>query len=364
MSILFRMLIINPGSTSTKIAVFEDDKSIFERTIRHDVHELDEFPKLINQFPYRKDIILGVLDEEGINLSKFDSICARGGLLRPIEGGTYTINQAMIEDLKQGYNGEHASNLGGLIAYEIAQDLNISAYIVDPVVVDEMQDIARISGLEELPRKSIFHALNQKAVARKASEQLNKHYEDSRLIVCHMGGGITVGVHSFGKVIDVNNGLDGDGPFSPERAGTLPVGQLIDLCFSGQYTKDDLKKKVVGKGGLVDYLGTNDAIDVEQMMENDNSQAAKIYDAMAYQIAKEIGSQSVVINGQVDAIVLTGGLAYGKDFISKITKRVEWIADVLVFPGENEMEALAEGALRVLKQVEKPKEYEVFRKGL
>ncbi|TFB23860.1 butyrate kinase [Filobacillus milosensis] len=353
----FRTLIINPGSTSTKIGVFENELSIYEKTIRHETSELDKFDQLMDQFSFRKQVILESLDEEGFNLSKFNSVCARGGLLRPIKGGTYAVNEAMIEDLKAGYNGEHASNLGGLIANEIATDLNIPAFIVDPVVVDEMTDVAKISGLKELPRKSIFHALNQKAVARKACEEMNKPYEQANLIVCHMGGGITVGAHSEGKVIDVNNGLNGDGPFSPERAGTLPAGQLVELCFSGELTKNEIKKKLVGQGGLVNHLDTHDAVEVEKRIENGDSQAELIYDAMAYQIAKEIGSISVVLKGQVDAIILTGGIAYGKKFVAKITNHVDWISDVLVYPGENEMEALAKGALRVLSKQEVVKEY-------
>ncbi len=359
-----RMLIINPGSTSTKIGVFENHKNIFEKTIRHDLKELNQFNRMIDQFKFRKDIILDTLEQEGFNLSDFKAICARGGLLRPIEGGTYIVSEDMVHDLKNGYNGEHVSNLGGLIAYDMAQDLKVPAYIVDPVVVDEMQPKAKISGLSELPRKSIFHALNQKSVARKVAEELNKAYDKANLIVCHMGGGITVGVHQHGKVIDVNNGLDGEGPFSPERAGTLPAGQLVDMCFSGNYDQQTIKKKLVGQGGLVDHLGTQDALEVEKRIQNGDDTAKAIYDAMAYQIAKEIGSASVVLKGQVDAIVLTGGLAYGEDFVKNITSYVEWISDVVVKPGENELEALAEGALRVLTNQEKPKEYIIEKKGV
>ncbi|WP_431804916.1 butyrate kinase [Halobacillus andaensis] len=282
------------------------------------------------------------------------------GLLRPIEGGTYEVNEAMLEDLRNGYNGEHASNLGGIIANEIAKELNVKAYIVDPVVVDELKEIARISGVPEIPRKSIFHALNQKAVARRTAEDLGKSYNQSRLIVTHMGGGITIGAHADGKVIDVNNGLHGDGPFSPERAGTVPAGDLVSMCFSGQYYREEIMKKLVGHGGLMAYLDTNDGVEVEKMIDHGDQKAKLIYEAMSYQIAKEIGSMSAVLEGNVDAIALTGGLAYGKAFTEAISKRVSWISDVLIYPGENELEALNEGTLRVLNKQELPKHYPNF----
>jgi butyrate kinase len=353
----YRILIINPGSTSTKIGVFNNEFSILEKTIRHDANMINSFDTIIDQFEYRKNTILEILDAEGINISKLDAVCGRGGLLRPIEGGTYAVNDAMLSDLKSDFSGQHASNLGGIIAYEIALGLNIPSFIVDPVVVDELEPIARISGFAHLERKSIFHALNQKAVARRVASQLGKKYKDLNLIVTHMGGGITVGVHKQGKVIDVNNGLHGDGPFSPERAGTVPAGDLISLCYSGEYYREEVMKKLVGQGGLVGYLGTNDAVQVEKMIENGNEKATLVYDAMAYQVAKEIGAASTVLSGKVDAIILTGGLAYGKGFVKSITDRINWIADVIVHPGENELQALAEGALRVLKGEEDAKIY-------
>ncbi len=270
------------------------------------------------------------------------------------------MNEAMLEDLRNGYNGEHASNLGGIIANEIAKELNVKAYIVDPVVVDELKEIARISGVPEIPRKSIFHALNQKAVARRTAEDLGKSYNQSRLIVTHMGGGITIGAHADGKVIDVNNGLHGDGPFSPERAGTVPAGDLVSMCFSGQYYREEIMKKLVGHGGLMAYLDTNDGVEVEKMIDHGDQKAKLIYEAMSYQIAKEIGSMSAVLEGNVDAIALTGGLAYGKAFTEAISKRVSWISDVLIYPGENELEALNEGTLRVLNKQELPKHYPNF----
>ncbi|WP_170007601.1 butyrate kinase [Bacillus fonticola] len=353
----FRILVMNPGSTSTKIGVFEGEHTIFEKTIRHETSELEQYVNVSDQRAFRKRTILEALDEEGINISKLHAVCGRGGLLRPIEGGTYAVNEAMLADLQTGYSGEHASNLGGILANEIARGLNIPSFIVDPVVVDEMQPLARISGIPDIERRSIFHALNQKAVARRYAKEIGTPYEQLRLIVVHMGGGITVGTHKNGRVIDVNNGLNGDGPFSPERAGGIPAADLVNLCFSGDYFREEIMKMLVGKGGLVGYLDTNDAIQVEKRIKNGDEQAKLIYEAMAYQVSKEIGAQSAVLNGKIDAILLTGGLAYGKDFVSQILERVSWIADCVVHPGENELQALAEGALRVLNGEEIAKEY-------
>jgi butyrate kinase len=366
----YRILIINPGSTSTKIGVFDNEISIFEKTLRHNAEEINSYANIIDQYEFRKNTILETLDHEGINISKLSAVCGRGGLLRPIEGGTYAVNETMLADLRTGFSGQHASNLGGIIAYEIASGLNIPSFIVDPVVVDELDSIARISGFSLIERKSIFHALNQKAVARRVAKELGKKYSELNLIVTHMGGGITVGVHKQGKVIDVNNGLHGDGPFSPERAGTVPAGDLVALCYSGQYYREEIMKKLVGQGGLVGYLGTNDAVQVEKRIEDGDKKAKLVYEAMAYQVAKEIGSASAVLAGRVDAIVLTGGLAYGKAFVKSIIDRINWIADVIVHPGENELQALAEGALRVLREEEEVKEYpgtfntaKIFREG-
>lgn len=353
----YRILIINPGSTSTKIGVFDNEVSIMEKTIRHPSELTHSFDKIIDQYEFRKKTILEALEEDGINISKIHAVCGRGGLLRPIEGGTYSVNEAMLADLRSGFAGQHASNLGGILAFEIASGLNIPAYIVDPVVVDEFESIARISGFPLIERKSIFHALNQKAAARRVAHEYGKKYNDMNFIVAHMGGGITVGVHQKGKVIDVNNGLNGDGPFSPERSGTVPAGDLVALCYSGEFFRDEIMKKLVGNGGLIGYLGTNDAVLVEKMIENGNQKAKLVYEAMAYQVAKEIGAASSVLFGKVDAIILTGGLAFAAKFTKMITDRIKWIADVIVRPGENELEALAEGALRVLRGEEDAKEY-------
>ncbi|QKS70978.1 butyrate kinase [Paenalkalicoccus suaedae] len=364
METTYRILAINPGSTSTKIGVFENEREVLEETIRHGREEIASFASIIEQYAFRKEMILQALDNAGINLSKLSAVVGRGGLLRPIEGGTYSVNDDMLQDLRDGYAGQHASNLGGIIANEIANQLNIEAFIVDPVVVDELQDVARVSGFADFERKSIFHALNQKAVAREVATDLGKKYEDLNLIVAHMGGGITVGSHSHGRVIDVNNGLHGEGPFSPERAGTVPAGDLVSLCFSGELYSDEVMKKIVGQGGLVGYLGTNDAVEVENRIAKGDEQAEKVYEAMAYQVAKEIASNAAVLSGEVDAIVLTGGLAYGKEFVSKIISRVQWIAKVIVKPGENELHALSAGALRVLRQEEQAKEYNIHVRAM
>lgn len=353
----FRILVINPGSTSTKIGVFADEICIFETTIRHEVKHIGQFNSFIDQHDFRKKVILDKLDYEGINISKLSAVCGRGGLLQPIEGGTYEVNEAMLYDLRIGYNGEHPSNLGGILAHEIADGLNINAFIVDPVVVDELEEIAKFSGVPEIPRKSIFHALNQKAVARRAAKELNTTYENINLIVSHMGDGITIGAHQKGKVIDVNNGLGGDGPFSPERAGTVPAGDLVSLCFSGKYHRDEVMKKIIGQGGLLAYLNTNDAVEVENRMVAGDKGAEQIYEAMTYQIAKEIGSMGAVLSGKVDAIVLTGEHACSKLFVDRITKRIKWIADTIIYPGENQLQALNEGVLRVLREEEHPKVY-------
>jgi butyrate kinase len=352
-----RVLAINPGSTSTKIGVFDDEKPILVETLRHDPAEIAKFKDLYDQYPFRKQVILDTLDREGINLTRLNAVVARGGLLRPIPGGTYRVNQAMIDDLRAGEYGVHASNLGAIIAQEIAGQLNIPAFIVDPVVVDEMDPVARISGIPEIRRRSIFHALNQKAVARRIAKQNGTSYDKVNYIVAHMGGGITVGAHREGRVIDVNNGLHGEGPFSPERAGTIPVGDLVALSFSGKYFASEIMRMIVGRGGLMGYLGTSDAREVEKMIEAGDEKAKQVYEAMAYQVAKEIGACATVLKGEVDAIILTGGLAYGRSFTDMIQERVKWIAPVFVVPGEDELQALVEGALRVLQGEEEAKTY-------
>ena len=353
----FLILAVNPGSTTTKISVFKNDREEFTETITHKIEELSRFNKASDQDLYRMEILVRVLRENNIPLQDIDAVVGRGGLLRPIAGGTYAVNEQMVADLKKGILGDHPSNCGGLIAYAISKALDCQAFIVDPVVVDELDDVARISGMPLIVRKSIFHALNQKAVAREAAKKLNKSYFDVNLIIAHMGGGITVGAHQKGLVIDVNNGLDGDGPFSPERSGSVPVGALVKAAFSGEYTLPEMKKLIKGLGGMVAYLGTHDLREVEKMVAEGNEKATLIYKAMAYQVAKEIASLGAVLKGKVDAVVLTGGLAFSMGFTNLIKERVSFIAPLYIIPGEQEMRALALGGLRVLKGEEEVKAY-------
>ena len=355
---MFRILVINPGSTSTKLAIFEDENCVMSKTLYHRVEELSNFERIIDQKNFRKKVIIEFLKEVGYSLRDFSAIVGRGGLVRPIPSGTYEVDELMIQDLKEARFGEHASNLGAILAKELADEVDIKAYIVDPVVVDEMIDISRISGHPDFERKSIFHALNQKAVARKAAAKLGKKYEEVNVVVAHMGGGISIGAHRKGKVIDVNNALDGDGPFTPERSGTLPLTQLIDLCYSGKYTLEEMKKKIKGRGGLVAYLGTNNAKEIQERIKKGDKKAELVYKAMAYQIIKWIGKMSVALKGEIDAIVLTGGLAYDEKFLVPwIKEKVSFLGPVMVFPGGEEEEALAHGVLRVLKGEEVAKKY-------
>lgn len=353
----YKLLIINPGSTSTKIGVYEDEKELFEETLRHTNEELKQFDTIFDQFQFRKDLILEFINKKNFDIKTLDAVVGRGGLLKPIEGGTYAVNDAMIEDLKVGVQGPHASNLGGILARSIADELDIPSYIVDPVVTDELADVARLSGVPELPRKSIFHALNQKAVAKRYGKECGKGYENLNLVVVHMGGGVSVAAHSNGRVIDVNNTLDGDGPFSPERAGAVPAGQLIKMCFSGEYSEKEVYQKIVGKGGFVGYLNTNDVKDTIDKMEAGDKECEKIYKAFLYQITKSVGEMSAVLKGKVDQIILTGGIAYSPTLVPDLKANVQWIAPVTVYPGEDELLALAQGAIRVLSGEEKAKVY-------
>ncbi len=352
-----KLLIINPGSTSTKIGVFEDEKLILEETLRHSTEEIAQYASIVDQKDFRKKIIMDLLDSNNIKVTDLAAVVGRGGMLKPIPGGTYPVTDALLEDLKIGKQGQHASNLGGILAREIADEAGIPSYIVDPVVVDELQPLARYSGVPELPRTSVFHALNQKAVAKRYAKEQGKKYEDLNLIVVHMGGGVSVGAHKNGKIIDVFNALDGDGAFSPERAGAVPPGALVKLCFSGKYDEKTIYKMLVGNGGFNSYLGTNDARVVEEKIEAGDAEAKNVYDAFIYQICKNIGSQACVLEGKVDQIILTGGIAYSKYVAPEITKKVEWIAPVTVYPGEDELLALAQGGLRVLNGEEQAMEY-------
>ena len=356
---MFLILVINPGSTSTKIALFQGEQKLFSHNLHHDADVLARFETINDQSDFRIDAILSTLHREKVALENIDAFVGRGGLLKPIPSGTYLVDDDMLHDLKVGILGEHASNLGGIIAFFLSSKFNKPAYIVDPVVVDEMEDIARLSGHPLLPRKSIFHALNQKSVARQAAAKLGRKYDEINLIVAHLGGGISIGAHKHGKVVDVNNALDGEGPFSPERSGTLPVGDLVRLCFSGKYSQKEISKFIKGKGGLVAYLGSNDLQRVRQMAdeEGEGSFAGLVYKSMAYQVAKYIGGMAAVLAGKVDAIVLTGGITFDRQFVKYISEFVSFLGEIIVIPGEEEMAALALGALRVLRKEENAKTY-------
>ena len=353
-----KQLIINPGSTSTKIAVFDDETMVFEKTIRHTNEELQQFNRVSDQFQFRKDMIILALKENSISLDMLDAVVGRGGLIKPVEGGTYTVNDKLIEDLRKNVKVEHASNLGAPLARSLADEVNIPSFIVDPVVVDEMEDVARVSGHPDFERISIWHALNQRAVARRAAmEQFGRKYEDLNFVVAHLGGGISIGAHKKGRAVDVNNALNGEGPFSPERSGSLPMGQLVKMCFSGLYTEAQINRMMVGKGGISAHLGTNSAKEVSDRAQAGDEKAKLIYSAMAYQVAKAIGEYAVVLEGDVDAILITGGIAYDEYFVKMIEDKVKFIAKVIAYPGEDELLALAQGGLRVLKGIEKPKTY-------
>jgi butyrate kinase len=351
------VLAINPGSTSSKVAIFKGEENILQKNLSHSAAEVAKFAKVTDQYEYRRDMILDWMKEIGISTESLSAVVGRGGLLKPMPGGTYKVTDVMIDDLRIGIQGEHASNLGGIIAKGIADSEGIPSFIVDPVASDEFDDIARISGMPEVPRRSLVHALNIKAVGRRAARDMGKGFADFNFIIAHLGGGISIAPLRKGKIVDVS-GADDGGPFSPERAGGLPVGDLIKICYSGKFTQAEMKKKTLGKSGFVGYLGTNDARDVEKMIESGDQNAALVFDAMAYQIAKEIGSMATVLKGEIDAILLTGGLAYSKHLCDRIAKRVEFIAPLKIYAGEDEMQSLAEGALRVLKGEEKAKIYE------
>ncbi len=354
----YKVLAINPGSTSTKIAVYFNTHVRFTRNIKHSPEELAPFKKITDQFEFRKNLIIRELLSDDIKLEELSCIVGRGGLIHPIPSGVYEVNEAMKRDLVHSPLGEHASNLGGLIADNLAREIpGVKAFITDPVVVDEMQEVARFSGHPQFKRISIFHALNQKAIARLHAESKDLQYEDLNLIIAHLGGGISVGAHRKGRVIDVNNALDGEGPFSPERSGTLPTGQLIELAYSGNYSKQEMKLMIKGQGGMVAFMGTNDAWEVEMKAIDGDPEAIAVQDAMCYQIAKQIGAMATVLEGKVDAILLTGGIAHNKYLVEYVGKMVSFIAPIVVYPGEDELKALAFEGLRVLQGKVEPKTY-------
>ncbi len=356
-----RILAINPGSTSTKIAVWEGEQERFSEEIEHGTAALAPYEgkRIVEQYGLRKDVILGALADHGIAIEDLDAISGRGGLLQPITHGAYLVNDRMREDLMSGTGTDHASNLGALIARELVEGTDKPAFIVDPVVVDEAPDRVRVTGMKAIRRKVISHALNQISTARRYAEEHETFYRYLNVIVCHMGGGITVGAHAKGRYIDVNNGLDGEGPFSPQRSGSMPTGDLIRLCFSGEYTLAELLQLNKGKGGLIDLLGTADFREVEARVKDGDPVAREVYEAMVYQICKNITALLPAFDGEaVEQVLLTGGMARSEMLVGDITKGVKALGcGVTAYPGENEMYALVKGALRVLDGRETPGDY-------
>ncbi|WP_425059466.1 Butyrate kinase 2 [Sporomusa carbonis] len=353
----YKILTINPGSTSTKIGLYHDTEEILTQNISHSAEDLAAFSTITDQFPYRLEKINAFLAGQNLKAGDFAAIVGRGGLLKPLVSGTYKINDMMLDDLKHNRYGAHACNLGAILADMIAKQGGCPGYIVDPVVVDELTPIARVTGRPEIVRKSIFHALNQKAVAKRFAKSINRPYNSLNLIVAHLGGGISVGCHALGEVVDVNNALDGEGPFSPERAGTMPAGQFAEKVISENLDHNSVAKLLAGKGGLVAHLGTNDVREVERRVAAGDDRAAIVYQAMIYAIAKSIAAAAVPVCGKVDHIILTGGIAYSEQLTAKLKDYIGFIAPVVVLPGENELQALAEGAYRVLTGEEAAKEY-------
>ncbi len=339
------VLVINPGSTSTKIAVFEDTNELFSESISHSSAELAAFDSMPAQYPFRERHIRNALETRGFDMRRLSCVVGRGGMLKPIPGGVYAVSQTMKDELLASTYGEHASNLGALIADALAREISVPAYIVDPVVVDELSDVARIYGHKLFRKRSIFHALNQKAVARRWASEHQKKYEEITLIVAHMGGGVSVGLHRGGRVVDVNNTYNGEGPFSPERTGTLPAGDLAKLCFSGKYSEQQVLKMITGQGGMVSLSGTNDMLKLAAQVEQGDAEAAIVYKAFVYNVAKGIGALATAAEGRVDGIIITGGIAHGKDIQESLGRMCGWIAPVTAYPGEGELEALAQAGI-------------------
>lgn len=350
------ILVINPGSTSTKIAVFADTP-FCEQTIRHKADDPAISGPIMEQCRHRKALIQAFLKRQGLRLNDLAAIIGRGGLLRPIPGGVYAICAEMLADLRDGRFGVHASNLGALLAHDLAASVDRPCFIADPVVVDELCPLARYSGHPDIRRRSVFHALSHKAAARRAAQELGQDQKKLRLIVAHLGGGISVGAHENGQVVDVNNALDGEGPFSPQRSGGLPVGEVVSWCFAHGASETDIRRRITGQGGLTAYLGTSDAAQISRRCSAGDEQAKEVYAALAYQVAKEIGGLGTVLGGQIDAIILTGGLMHDALLARMIRKRVDFLARVLVYPGEDEMAALADAAKRALAGAESVRDY-------
>lgn len=351
------ILAVNPGSTSTKIGVFRGEEAVLEKVVEHTAEELSGFERVFDQYPYREGLVRKALEAEGISLTDLAAVAGRGGLLKPMRGGVYSVNDAMVAYLKEAAGGEHPSNLGAVLARDLAREAGgVPSFIVDAVTTDEFDDVARISGLTGLTRRSRIHALNQKAVARRVAAQMGKGYDEVNFIVVHLGSGVTVGTHRKGRVVDGSDAAC-EGPFSPERCGGLPADDFLELCFSGNVSYGELKKRLYATGGLFGYTGTRDVRKVEKRAEEGDERCALLLDALAYQVAKEVGGQATVLKGQVDCIILTGGIARSRRIVDGITERVAFLAPVEVVPGEEELRALAEGALRVLSGQEQPREF-------
>ena len=351
------VLVINPGSTSTKLAIYREEQLLVEESIGHSIEDLRKFNTIYDQLNYRLDCIVDFFKSNNIAFEDLEAVVSRGGMLRPIPSGVYLVTDLMREDLLAGVGGDHASNLGGVLAREISDRLEINSYIVDPVSVDEFKEISRVSGLREIERKSQLHALNIRAVAYKYAAHKGCHLDSLNLIVAHLGGGISICAMENGSMVDVNNANE-MGPFSPERTGTLPVGSLVELCYSDQYDYKNLNKMLKGHGGLMSYLETNDGRIIEEKINSGDIYAKLIYDAMIYQIGKEIGSMAAVLEGRVDSIVLTGGLSYSDYIVSCLKKQVGFISDIQIYPGENEMESLNKGYIRIKEAIEEVKNYD------
>lgn len=354
---MFKILAINPGSTSTKIALYENENPVFVESITHSASELSKFDDYRDQYRFRAGVIRKVLKDRGVDEESLSAVVGRGGPFKPLASGTYIVNDLMKNDVWAGrVQADHISNIGCLLASDIAEPLGIPAFIVDPVSVDEFDDVARISGHPEITRQSLGHTLNLKMVAKKFAKQVGKPYEEMNLVIAHLGGGISISSHRRGKMVDINNAND-EGPFSPQRCGTLPITQLAKLCYSGKYSEKEMKAQLIKKGGMFALTGTDDLREIKRRIDNGDEQAEFIAKAMAYQIAKYIGAYAAVLNGDVDAIIITGGIAFADWFNEWIIQKVKWIAPVHIFPGEDEMEGLALGALRVLTGEEEAKEY-------
>jgi butyrate kinase len=351
------ILAINVGSTSTKVAFYRDSERLVQESITYSAADLSRYEGLGDQLPLRAEGLRKFIEKNAIDMSKVDLVISRGGLGKPGPAGAYSIDERMCDDLMQGRYGKHPSALGPAMALGLARQYGMPAVVIDPPSTDEFQPLARLSGLPEIERKSAFHALNQKAAARKAARQINKRYEEVNFVVAHLGGGITIGAHEKGIVIDCTHGLN-EGPFTPERAGALPTQDLLDLAQSGRVSPKDLSRKLVGQGGLAAYLGTSNAVEVEEAVKKGDAKAVLVYQAMAYQIAKDIGAMAAVLGGKVDGVVLTGGLAHSEMLTGWVKQRTGFISPIFVFPGEDEMEAMAEGSLRILRGEEKPREYQ------